>query len=362
MLKRSSTIERMVFTCVLAVLVFGCEGERPRGSSEPSSPPTTSPPATNPDAGEPEKMDGNGNGGPTTDAGADIPPTRVPEGWSSGPALPVARTLHTATPMGDGTILIVGGSDARDAPLASATVFDPSTSTWMSTGTMRTARESHTATELADGRVLVVGGNPWSPLSSAEIYDPLARSWTSAGSLADARAFHTATLLEDGRVLIAGIGREIGDTRTRACPASSGSVRVQGPESERQAEVYDPATNAWSPAGVMIQERRGHTAVRLRDGRVLVAGGFGGCNTLASAELYDPSAASWSSAAPMATARQNHTATLLESGGTLVVGGGGDGLYAHGTAELYDPLTDDWESTAEIGTLASQLRRSEDGH
>jgi hypothetical protein len=58
-------------------------------------------------------------------------------------------------------------------------------------------------------------------------------------------------------------------------------------EVEASAEVYDPATNMWTPAAPMHVGRSGHTATRLGDGRVLVAGG-GDPDDLVKAEMYTP--------------------------------------------------------------------------
>jgi hypothetical protein len=53
------------------------------------------------------------------------------------------------------------------------------------------------------------------------------------------------------------------------------------------AELYDPAAGAWRGAPPMTAARYFHTATLLRDGRVLVAGGFqDDVPTLASAEMY----------------------------------------------------------------------------
>jgi hypothetical protein len=52
--------------------------------------------------------------------------------------------------------------------------------------------------------------------------------------------------------------------------------------------VAHAATNIWTPAGVLITAREGHTATLLLSGKVLVAGGGNGSTYLASAELYDP--------------------------------------------------------------------------
>ena len=77
--------------------------------------------------------------------------------------------------------------------------------TWSSTGSMATARQYHSATLLSDGKVLVAGGGSSSGiLASAELYDPTSSSWSSTGSMATARQYHSATLLLDGKVLVAG--------------------------------------------------------------------------------------------------------------------------------------------------------------
>ena len=71
------------------------------------------------------------------------------------------------------------------------------------------------------------------------------------------------------------------------------------------AELYDPATNTWTAAGALATGRSGHTATLLPNGKVLVAGGFGGLTRsyLASAELYDPATNTWTAAGALATGR-----------------------------------------------------------
>ncbi|WP_249039679.1 Ig-like domain-containing protein, partial [Archangium gephyra] len=71
-------------------------------------------------------------------------------------------------------------------------------------------------------------------------------------------------------------------------------------------------------------------------GTVLVSGGWNSSSApLNNAEVYDPATGAWSPTAPLTTARGNHTATLLPSGRVLVSGGGSiTGSLA--SAELYD--------------------------
>ena len=90
-----------------------------------------------------------------------------------------------------------------------------------------------------------------------------------------ARYNHTATPLPDGTVLIAG-----GD----GIPYSTTSYT--------SAEIYDPATGAFSRTGDMNYAHTGHTATLLLDGRVLVTGGWTGYPSyanLTNAEVYIPS-------------------------------------------------------------------------
>ena len=70
---------------------------------------------------------------------------------------------------------------------------------------MSTARASLTATRLGNGRVLVVGGEYDSAHNStAELYDAPTNTWIPAGTLSQWRALHVAVRLADGRVLVAG--------------------------------------------------------------------------------------------------------------------------------------------------------------
>jgi large repetitive protein len=81
-----------------------------------------------------------------------------------------------------------------------------------------------------------------------------------------------------------------------------------------------------------------HTATLLPNGKVLVAGGYGGQfnQALASAELYDPASGTWTPTSSLSVARGGHTATLLPDGKALVAGGQNDTNGFLASAELYD--------------------------
>ena len=123
-------------------------------------------------------------------------------------------------------------------------------------GNLNVASDRHTATLLSNGKVLVTGGlnytgtpNPSSSnLTSAELYDPDTGVWTITGSLNTARLSHTATLLANGKVLVTA-----GSTHE-----GSGTSHLSS------AEMFDPATGVWAPAGNLNTVRVSHTATLLR--------------------------------------------------------------------------------------------------
>ena len=58
-----------------------------------------------------------------------------------------------------------------------------------------------------------------------------------------------------------------------ATPLANGRVLVVGGVGQSTTELYDPPTGTWIAGGTLNQPRWLHEAVRLRDGRVLLAGG-----------------------------------------------------------------------------------------
>ncbi len=124
------------------------------------------------------------------------------------------RTSHTATKLLSGKVLFVGGI-GNSAPwlLASAELYsdDPATGTgtWSDTDTLLPERWGHTATLLGSGKALVVGGNGnaagggFAALARAEMYERK-ETWSEDHPLTTARYGHTATLLDSGQVLVVG--------------------------------------------------------------------------------------------------------------------------------------------------------------
>ncbi|MGI8891740.1 MAG: Kelch repeat-containing protein [Chthoniobacterales bacterium] len=253
-----------------------------------------------------------------------------------------ARDRHTATLLSDGRVLAVGGVDNFSAQTAEgAETYDPTTDAWSATGSLITGRFSHSATLLAGGMVLVAGGETtgFVTTDSTELFDAATGTWTTTGSLNRARLSPTATLLSDGRVLVA---------------AGSYDVLGYGGFSLASAEIYDPASGAWTTTGSLKTSRDRHSATLLPNGKVMVAGGLNYSTglsegPLASVEIYGPATGQWVVATSLATPRSSHTATLLPDGKVLVAGGYNTSGYL-ASAELYDPATGVWTETGSLQT------------
>lgn len=206
---------------------------------------------------------------------------------------------HPVVKLGDGRVIVVrvegpgengGGIYEREAgweALAGAPV-------------VRTSLRE--AAELGDGRVLVPGGSDTNitggdgggtvqtgpTVRDVFAYDPVGRSWSAVASMVDRRLGHTVTALPDGRILVAG-----------------GYYHMHSDAAHRGAELYDPQADEWVSAGKMGVARRSHEAVVVSSdpegfgadpavcgnlcGRVLVVGGVDSqTGRLAGAELYTP--------------------------------------------------------------------------
>lgn len=268
----------------------------------------------------------------------------VDPAWAVRQSMSTVRYLHRATTLLDGRILVTGGYTGS-AYLSSCEIYDPETNIWTLVSSMSKGRFGHTATLLADGTVLVTGGFVSSAngsLSTAvtEIYNPAGNTWTTVAPMTASRGYSTATRLSDGRVLVVG-GRNQVPSGTTVSYADRNT-----------SEIFNPTTRTWSAGPSLVSSRELHTATLLAGGKVLLAGGQNvctGCTTAyrADAFLYDPVANTWTATATaMALSRAVHTATVLSDGRVLIAGGYG-GAYRSG-AEIYNPATNGWTTVASM--------------
>lgn len=240
--------------------------------------------------------------------------------------LPDARDVRAATVLSDGRVLVLG--DPSDKPM----IWDPKPAAWRTLPPPPVCHSGpYTVTRLPDERLLIAGsaraGNICTKNKLA-IWNASDESWMESVALHEARGQHTATLLADGGVLF--VGGRATDFNAPDRPLSS-------------VELYHDGTISAMPP---LRVARGdHSATRLRDGRVLVAGGAGGENkSLSSVEIWDPVKRVWATGKPMRNARRGHAAALLPDGRVIVMGGINAGDQAIAAVEIWDPKTGNWSS------------------
>ncbi len=263
-------------------------------------------------------------------------------GFVAGPALPAARGTHSAVLLANGKVMIASGiTNGSPAPCGppyyplDSQVFDPAAANgagaWSTSGNLKASRSNATMVMLTGGLALLTGGSAINCPSNnpgqaeAELYDTAAGTWTATGSMGTSRSILDLVALPNGDALAAGGGNNTGVLAA--------------------AETYHlsaAATGAFTSAGAMAAARQNDGAVLLQSGQIAVLGGTSSATAyMTSVEVYDPMARTWSAGpASLATGRYFHTATVLKNGKVLVVGGYGAGSFpstkALDSAEVLD--------------------------
>jgi hypothetical protein len=181
---------------------------------------------------------------------------------------------------------------------------------------------------------------------SAEIFDPQTSSWTLAGSMQIARGSMTLIAQQGGGALAAG-----------GCPYASQAFNTG--DALSSAEVFAPATGAWTLTKPMPEARCGAGGLLLRDGRTLLVGGSPSnvqVGSITDAVLYDPNKQEWAAAgstvsgasAPVLLADGRVFLAAVQAGPVnghlvpLVVGG-----------QLFDPQSGDWSFATSTPVLVT---------
>jgi hypothetical protein len=162
---------------------------------------------------------------------------------------------------------------------------------------------------------------------------PPQKQWVvqATGSLVQSRDGHTATLLPDGKVLV--VGGEVQGVRLANALAS--------------AELFDPATETWSPAGSLVNQRLRHNAVLLPTGKVIILGGWNlvdgnGKTGVLAVEEWDPSTKAFRIIGSLLHDHPGGQAFLRQDGRIQVVGGYDSNLPVTSDTyltEIFDPMS-----------------------
>jgi hypothetical protein len=217
------------------------------------------------------------------------------------------RWHDAAVTMFDGKVVVAGGSDCGVDNCALADVFDPATSTFApAANPMSIARTYVHGALMVDGRVMLTSA----AAPTSEIYDPATGAFSTVPVVVPHAYGHQLVRMRDGRLLLIG--------------GSSGSCSVAA---QVDAEVFDVATNKWKAVAPMKAGRGMFTAHTLPDGRVMVIGGStdsagGVCDPMNEIETYDPAQDAWTvQPYTLKVGRTWHASALVRDGTVLVMGG-----------------------------------------
>jgi len=215
------------------------------------------------------------------------------DSWATVPvAMAVTRQEHTATLLDDslGTVVIVGGTAVGGPATTSIYTPDAAWGTMASAPAIGTPRSQHVAVLLpktfpwSPSVVLIAGGkdNLQNPLASAERFTSSPQGWSSGGTMPAALRWTTATWMGSvDKVLVFG-GTSFADNGSPDRTAAYGTY------------LYTRSTNSWSlgTAAPPAQARHSHTATDLLLGsvqKVVIVGGNDSYLYQSSLLLFNPS-------------------------------------------------------------------------
>ncbi|MFM1871296.1 MAG: hypothetical protein RL398_718 [Planctomycetota bacterium] len=270
------------------------------------------------------------------------------------------RAFGIVLPRPDHRWMVIGGGRgqllAQNAH-ATCEIFDPYSDTFSPGPSMTTPRSLHAATQLADGRWLVSGGvnQTNDPQALCEIYDPVADTFTACAPMGTPRMGHTANLLPNGKVLVTG-----GLQALTVVPTQLSAVR----DAVATTELYDPATDSWTPGPNLRTPRAAHTSLVRPDGKILLIGGISWDAVIilgwlpavrASTDLYDP-ATNTIAAGPSMSSGRSMVDPIDLGGGRWLLAGGISSLTLTNlgtptaSAEIYNAGTNTWSAVGSMAT------------
>jgi len=257
------------------------------------------------------------------------------------------RMGHTATLLSDGRVFVSGGLDAltvtptqlsaiRDA-VDTTEIYDPVADTWTAATSMSVPRAAHMALERPDGKILLAGGISWNPniifgwvptvRSSCDLYDPATNTMASGPSMSTSRALTNAVAIDSDKYLVAG-----GMNGLSIIPLNAGNPTAA-------AEIYDATLNTWTTVGSMNTARANQSAWPIGNGQFLIAGGGSGDilapTPLPDSEIFDTATNTFSPGPLMSSGRAGAAIIKAAHGQVHLLGGAATNTTITTTTEWY---------------------------
>ena len=182
--------------------------------------------------------------------------------WSlRATSMPASRLSHTATYLGDGTVLVAGGRTGGGWD-PTALLHDLAADSYSALPNLPVNKANHLALALASGNAFLIGGTnaAYSQTNTTILYNRATKTFTAGPPMKYSR--EGAALLPYGTkkwLVLGGNGKLVGSTFAETYLSTS--------------EIYDEDTNTWTDGPSMLNGRSRFGAVWLADGRIVVGGG-----------------------------------------------------------------------------------------
>ena len=254
----------------------------------------------------------------------------VTQDWETLAPMNHARWYATGTTLGDGRVLTISGSDTSITDLVTIPeIYDPAAGTWADMASSATENLPFYPFmyQLPDGRVLAAGASEVA--TDTRVLNLQTQTW----SVVDNRIIDGSTIANyaPGKFIKAGSAADSGNSGPSANTAFTLDMNQANP--------------SWQPTAPMHYARSFANLTNLPDGTVLVTGGetdksgYVNGNAVLPAEIWNPATGAWSDQAAMSVPRLYHSvAVLLPDGRVFISGSGGDaGVPDQKNSQIFSP-------------------------
>ncbi|MEJ1279525.1 kelch-like 7 [Cricetulus griseus] len=240
---------------------------------------------------------------------------------------PFEKRRDAACVFWDNVVYILGGSQLF--PIKRMDCYNVVKDSWYSKLGPPTPRDSLAACA-AEGKIYTSGGSEVgnSALYLFECYDTRTESWHTKPSMLTQRCSH-GMVEANGLIYVCGgsLGNNVSGRVLSSC------------------EVYDPATETWTELCSMIEPRKNHGLVFVKD-KIFAVGGQNGLGGLDNVEYYDIKLNEWKMVSPMPW--RGVTVKCAAVGSIIYVLAGFQGVGRLGHILEYNTETDKWIANSKV--------------
>ena len=240
--------------------------------------------------------------------------------WTEGPMMSQARWYPTTTLLGDGTVIICGGTIDTGTGATTVDHYKPVSNTITTLpSTADKAMVTYPRMKLTTSGLLA-----WTNFPTTCYLNPATATWTTGPKLESGSGSVT-----DMSVLLPGLTEIL----------EAGGTTSSGVTTTAELLNLSASKPAWAYTSAMHFARLWANSVLLPDGTVLVVGGgtsgyYDG--PVLTPEIYNPATRTWTEMAAQTAPRMYHSTALLLPDGRVLSAGQSSGKYEK-TGEIFSP-------------------------